>query len=50
MARRMMIPGGLNAMAFDGMFHAPTKSHLVLGGGFKHFILLPLLGEMIQFD
>ena len=21
-----------------------------LGGGFKHFLFLPLLGEMIQFD
>ena len=23
---------------------------MLLGGGFKHFLCLPLLGEMIQFD
>ena len=26
----------------------PLKTNL--GGGFKHFLFLPLLGEMIQFD
>ena len=27
-----------------------NKKHGHLGGGFKHFLFSPLLGEMIQFD
>ncbi len=27
-----------------------TLTHSFLGGGFKHFLFLPLPGEMIQFD
>ena len=37
--------GRLLAVSFRG-----RVLHLLLGGGFKYFLFLPLPGEMIQFD
>ena len=36
--------------ASAGIFQVNLWPSLSLGGGFKHFLFSPLLGEMIQFD
>ena len=50
--RRIFRWWSLELVTAMGMTHhlSLVNTHRYLGGGFKHFLFSPLLGEVIQFD